>query len=650
MSGKKESVCTMNVQRDERATKRDATVTPGDDHINRRQGQGIGASPGVAVGPVLLYRQAGGALPSIQPIQRPAHTDPAANRHTPNTGFDPADERARLRKALAAAVNDLRALEAQVRTEIGAQEAGIFASQALMLEDPTIEERANELIEAGADASVALTQATEEQAELLLTLPDPLWQARAADVRDAAERAFRWLATGATQSQSLAERIAAMGAPVIVVADDLTPSDTAHMRPDTVLGIALAQGSTTAHAAILARALGIPAVMGLGDAFISRLADGDTLIIDGATGEVIAHPFAEQVVAATAEMQTRQAQRTQQGRQTRAWRWAPGRMRDGVAVRVMANIGGVADARAAAEAGAEGIGLLRTEFLFSGLATLPTENEQTEMYCDILDAFRAPEPFAGRVRHPVIIRTLDAGADKPLPALASLFAQTEANPALGVRGIRLSLAAPDVLATQLRAIVRAVARTGVQARIMAPMIATLEELRAIRQALRTARDDLARQGIRLAQAIPLGIMIETPAAVFACDDLAREAAFFSIGANDLTQYVMAADRLNAQLAALCDPLQPAVLRAIAMITSAGQRVGRPVGVCGEMAGDPQLALLLAGLGVHEVSMTPQRIPAVKEALARYTLAEAQATAQRILAAPTFTEALALLNMAFPNNT
>ncbi|HZC78316.1 MAG TPA: putative PEP-binding protein, partial [Ktedonobacterales bacterium] len=320
------------------------------------------------------------------------------------------------------------------------------------------------------------------------------------------------------------------------------------------------------------------------------------------------------------------------------WRFRAGSTSDGERVEVLANVGSAAEAQAAAETGAEGIGLLRSEFLFAQRAMLPDEEEQAQLYAAVISA-------AGPAAGPITIRTLDVGADKPLPALASFTGvlPAEANPALGLRGLRLQLAYPELLATQLRAIVLAAARTGGSVRVLLPMVATLSELRQAYAQLEAAQAQLERRGVLSVPALPLGIMVETPAAVLGIAALAREAAFVSIGTNDLAQYVMAADRLNPQLSELCQPLQPPVLHAIAAVAREAERLGRPVAVCGEMAGDPALALLLVGLGVRELSMSPASIPAVKERLAAYSSAALRTLAARVLQAATLQEARQLLD-------
>jgi phosphoenolpyruvate-protein kinase (PTS system EI component) len=331
--------------------------------------------------------------------------------------------------------------------------------------------------------------------------------------------------------------------------------------------------------------------------------------------------------------------------QAAAWRERSGQTRDGVAVTVLANVGSEAEARAAAESGAEGIGLLRTEFLFAQRPTLPDAEQQAALYTVLISIFGSPAA-------PITIRLLDAGADKPLPSLAGQVRTlpAEVNPALGVRGIRLQLAFEDLLDTQLRGIALAAERTRAHVRVMVPMVATVGELRAVRTRLQAIRAQLSQSGLPADRPLPVGIMVETPAAAFAIESLAREAAFLSIGTNDLTQYVMAADRLNPRLASLCQPEQPAVLRAIAATAREATRLDRHVGVCGEMAADPPLALLLVGLGVRELSMAPASIPAVKQALASHTLDELRTLAVRALEATTVEEVRRIIHDALETPT
>lgn len=573
--------------------------------------RGVAASPGAALGPALRF----------------ARGVPAAV--APTTSATPAEGQRRAREALAGAAEELRALTQQVRSRAGAEEADIFEAQAMMLEDPTILDRVDELItQEHMGAREALHLAGEEQAQALLALPDPLWQGRAADVRDAIGRAINLLTPAHARAQTLADALAQQPAPVIVLADDLAPSDTASAQPERLLGIALGHGGATSHAAILARALGIPAVVGLGPALMRDTRDGDTLALDGASGQVIIRPDAA-TQAATREAQTiAQARQTQESARLIVWRERAGATRDGAPIPIMANVGSVAEARAAAEVGAEGIGLLRTEFLFARSDVLPGAEEQASLYAELIAAFSP-------ARGPIVIRTLDAGADKPLPSLSAFTSQltTEENPALGVRGLRLQLRFEELLLAQLEGIALAAAQTDTAIHVMLPMVTTVEEVEAARQALSVAQDRVATRGIE-PRHVALGIMVETPAAALNAAALARHVAFFSIGANDLSQYVMAADRLHPDLAPLRAPTQPALLRAIQQTAQAGATRRIPVAVCGEMAGEPALAALLVGLGVNELSMAPTRILAVRAALASYRQADLRAIAERAVAAET----------------
>jgi phosphoenolpyruvate-protein phosphotransferase len=393
----------------------------------------------------------------------------------------------------------------------------------------------------------------------------------------------------------------------VVIAAELTPADAASLDPERVVAIATARGSATAHAAILARALGLPAVVGLG-AGVLAIPDGTTVLLDGEAGIVTVDP-APEVVREAGERRERRRARVAAAR---ARAHEPGMTRDGSRVEMFANLGSVADATRAVELGAEGVGLLRTEFLFLDRAELPGEEEQAETLRQIATA------LDGR---PLVVRTLDAGADKPLPALPM---PPEANPFLGVRGIRLTLARPAVLATQLRAILRVAAEHPVS--MMLPMVATLAEIASARAALEQARADT---GVRAP--LEFGIMVEVPAAALTAAQLAPHVDFFSLGTNDLTQYTMAAERGDARLAPLLAGPQPAVLRLVNETVRSASAHGRWVGVCGELAGDPASAVLLAGLGVRELSMAGAVIPEVKAALREVALADARAAAAVALA-------------------
>lgn len=535
---------------------------------------GVAASAGVAIGEA--YRIGGSLHP---PPDRAA--------------VDAARERRLLQQGLTDAREAIERDRGVVAGRAGTAEAEIFDAHLALLDDEALLAPARAAIDGGASAERAWYDAAQEVAAVYRDLPEPLLAERATDVLDVGRRVLGAI-TGEPDDR---------GAPDgIVIADELTPADAAGLDPERVLGIATARGSTTAHAAILARALGLPAVVGLG-AGVLAIADGTLLMLDGEAGSLQVSPSADTVREARA--------RRERERQRRAAAidaaHEPAVTTDGTRLEVFANLGAATEAARAVQLGAEGVGLLRTEFLFLGRDTLPDEGEQTETLRQIAVA------LDGR---PLVVRTLDAGADKPLPALPM---PPEDNPFLGVRGIRLALAHREVLATQFRAILRVAAEHPVKA--MLPMVATLGEILAARQLLDEARADTG-----ITAALELGIMVEVPAAALTAARLAEHVDFFSLGTNDLTQYTMAAERGDARLAALLAGPQPAVLRLVAATVQAAQAHGRWVGVCGELAGDPAAAVLLAGLGVTELSMATGLIPEVKAALRRVSLADARAAA------------------------
>ncbi|MFI2752837.1 phosphoenolpyruvate--protein phosphotransferase [Cellulomonas sp. P22] len=398
--------------------------------------------------------------------------------------------------------------------------------------------------------------------------------------------------------------------PFVLVAEDLAPALTATLDPARVLGIATASGGPTSHTAILARALGIPAVVAA-RGVTGHVVDDDLVLVDGATGTVTVHPQDEQVAAALAL-----------AAQVRVFS-GEGRTADGRRVELLANVGDPRDAPAAAEAGAEGVGLLRTEFGFLDRTDAPSVAEQVAAYRQVLAA------FPGRK---VVVRTLDAGADKPMPFLTS---DTEANPALGVRGLRTAAAHPEVLEDQLTAIAQAAAAEQARVWVMAPMVATVDEAEDF-----VAR--AARHGLDVA-----GVMVEVPSAALMAGSILASAKFASIGTNDLTQYTMAADRLLGTVAELSDPWQPAVLQLIATTCAGGAQQDRPVGVCGEAAASPALAVVLVGLGVSSLSMTPRALPDVAAVLAAVTSDECRRLAELALSAPTAAAARARVRAELP---
>ena len=543
---------------------------------------GVAASAGVAIGPAHRL----GALELLPPPDR--------------TAADPAHERELLDDALAAAGRAIGRDRQVVAQRAGKAEAEIFDAHLALLDDDALLEPARTGIDGGVSAERAWYNAAQQVAALYRGLPEPLLQERATDVLDVGRRVVSALTGGdATGATGAAADAAGTG---VVIADELTPADAAGLDPARVVAIATARGSTTAHAAILARALGLPAVVGLGPAVL-EVADGTPLLLDGDAGTVTIDP--PEAPLRDAAQRRERAERRRAATLARAAE--PAVTRDGIRVEVFANLGAAGEAARAVELGAEGVGLLRTEFLFLGRERLPDEEEQTETLRQIAAA------LDGR---PLVVRTLDAGADKPLPALPM---PPEDNPFLGVRGIRLTLQRRDVLATQFRAILRVAAEYPVKA--MLPMVATLEEIVAARAVLEQAR---AQTG--LAAPMELGIMVEIPAAALTSARLAEHVDFFSLGTNDLTQYTMAAERGDARLAPLLAGPQPAVLRLVQATVQGAAAHDRWVGVCGELAGDPAAAILLAGLGVTELSMATGLVPEVKAALREVELKQARTAA------------------------
>ena len=552
--------------------------------------RGIAASAGIAIGPAWKLADEGQAPP-----------------HRESEGAEV--ERGRLDEALAAARVAIEQDRDTVAGRGAAKEAEIFTAHLALLHDDALVGRARTLIDSGDSAEAAWHAAGEETAAQWRSLGDKLLSERAADVDDVGRRVLAALGGG--------DDGAGLQEPGIVVADELTPRDTAALDPELVQAVATARGTATAHAAILARALGIPAVVGLGGSVLA-IAEGTPLLLDGQAGTVLVSPDEAQVDAA----RSRAAEADKRRQVAREYAREPAVMRDGTVIEVFANLGGAGQASSAVEMGADGVGLLRTEFLFLERAELPSEDEQVQTLATI-----AAE-LAGR---PLIVRTLDVGADKPLQAVPM---EPEANPFLGRRGLRLSLARPELFLAQLRAILRVAAEHPLK--VMFPMVSTAAELDAALALLEQAR---AETGVRAE--LEAGIMVEVPAAALLAEQLATRAQFFSVGTNDLTQYTMAAERGNELVGDLLAGAQPAVLRLIRLIAAGASVHGRTVGVCGELAGDPAAAVLLVGLGVRELSMAPPLIAEVKQALRSVTLVDAITAADHAVNAADATAARAV---------
>ncbi len=545
---------------------------------------GIPASPGIALGPAMLYHP---PIPKV--IERQVDDPPA--------------EWQRLEGAVQVARQELQTLRTQTTTQMSPYEAMIFDAHLLLLEDPALLERVHQRIhEEQLNAEASWWKTVEEILTQYHDLDDPFLQARTADLVDVRDRVLRILSGEVLTPFALSQ-------PAILLAPDLTPSDMIRLNTQQVLGIVTALGNATSHSAILARTLGVPAVFGLGPAIL-RIPEGTFLALDGEEGKVWVNPDQVDTLRQRWENWLVSQQTARQlGQQ-------PACTRDGHHLPVMANIQGVTDVRSALEFGAEGVGLLRTEFLYLHRMSAPSEEEQLAIYQTIAETLGA---------RPLTIRTLDAGGDKPLPYLTL---PGEPNPFLGWRGIRLCLDHPALLKTQLRAIVRA--SPGHQIKIMFPLISTLEEVRRAKTLLAEVQIELSQEGIPLERSLEVGVMIEVPSAVVIADQLAKEVDFFSIGTNDLCQYVLAADRTNARVAGLTDALHPAVLRMIHHTVQAGHEAGIWVSVCGELTGDPLAIPLLLGSGVDALSMPPPAIPRIKETLSRVTVTEAKILLEEVL--------------------
>ena len=539
--------------------------------------QGVGVSPGVVVGPVAVMA---GEVPEPPPAP------PAAGAVAGELATE-AEARAAA-AALEAVASDLEA----AGLAVGGEVREVLEAQAMMARDPGLAGSVERLVGQGRSAARAVWEAFGTYREALAGAGEYM-AARVADLDDLRDRAVARL------SGLPAPGVPDPGHPFVLAAEDLAPADTAALDRRKVLAFVTEQGGPTSHTAILARALGVPAVVGCGGAV--GLADGVTVIVDGTTGVVRVAPAAAEVAEAERRAGARRAARSAPS--------GPGATADGHRIDLLANVGGPRDVPAALAAGAEGVGLFRTEFLFLDRADPPAPDEQQSAYAEVFEAFPGGK---------VVVRTLDAGADKPL---AFLNLRDEPNPALGQRGLRALRRAPEVLAAQLEAVGRAAAASRASVWVMAPMVASAAEAAWFREQAR--RQPVDR----------VGVMIEIPAAALSAGAVLAEADFASIGTNDLAQYTFAADREVSALAPFQDPWQPVLLELVARVGEAGRAAGKPVGVCGEAAGDPLLALVLVGLGVTSLSMGPAALADVRLLLARHTLAECRTLAERVLAAP-----------------
>jgi phosphotransferase system enzyme I (PtsI) len=566
---------------------------------------GVGVSEGVALGPALVVER------EVMPVLR-LRLPPEAVEH----------ELERLREAVATSQHQIQSIRGRLAREASAPHAYIFDAHLLMLEDPLLLDRAMAVVrEQRVNAEWALHAVGDQLHALFDELTDAYLRERSSDLDDVLGRILLNLA-GTEGAPSLSHLPGAC----VLVADELLPSEAANLDWDRVLAVVTDGGSPTSHTSILARSFGVPAVAGVRGA-IRHIPAGAMVVVDGSHGEVLVEP------SEPAQESYREARERHRSEQVRLQdlRLLPAVTRDGTRVRLRANVEFPDEMDTACLHGAEGIGLFRTEYLLGRAREWPTEQRQYEIYCRLLEQMH-PEP--------VTVRTWDVGSDDLAPGGPS-----SPNPALGERALRLMSRAPEAFHDQLRALLRAAVHGPL--RIMFPFLAGGEDLRQARQLLEAARESLRRDGIAAADRVAVGLNLEVPSAALTADLLAREVDFFSVGTNDLVQYLLAADREDPRVAAHYQPLHPAVLRVVAGIVRAAEPHGVPVSVCGEMAADPLHALVLLGLGVRELSMSPSAIPRVKAAvravsepvvrelseacMALATAAEVEACARRTLA-------------------
>ncbi len=545
---------------------------------------GVPASPGIAIAPALQFR------PSVIEIPE-------------KRGVDPQAEWLRLNRAIEAVKKCILQMGARIALQAGDYQATLFDAHRLSLEDPALLEVARaHIFERGRNAEKAWQLALDDMIQVYQKAESTYIQQRAADLADLKSQVIQMLIGGSARSFVLRRKS-------VLLAADLAPSDLARLDQDMVAGLGTASGSPTAHSAILARSLDIPMAVGLGPGLFA-VPDGTTVVLDGMEGTLRLNPgqieaFRErQATWLASQQKVRQA-----GRQ-------PAVTRDGKRIVLLANISYAAEVEPALRKGAEGIGVFRTEFLFMERASAPSEEEQLAAYRSIAETLE---------KRPFIVRTLDAGGDKPIPYVEM---PAEDNPFLGERGIRISLRHKDLFMTQLRAILRAA--PGHQVKILLPMISSVDEVHHSKALIAEAQAELAHEKKTFEKSIAVGIMIEVPSAVAMADRLAREVDFFSIGSNDLGQYAMAADRTNPRVASRGHALHPAVLRMIGQTARAGHEAGIPVALCGELGAETVAVPILLGLEIDELSMGGSGIPAIKEIIARLSLAQCQGLAGEAL--------------------
>ncbi len=555
--------------------------------------RGIAASPGIVIGKALVLSQEDFCIKKRRLLEEEVE-----------------EEIARFQEALNITKQELITIRDKVNTRLGTKHASIFEAYLLVLEDPmlvgeTMEKVRKEKI----NIEYAFSQTIAKFVHVFTTMGDEYLRERGHDIQDLGKRVLHILLGEKRQI------LTHLKEDVIIVANDLTPSDTVQMREEKILGFITNMGGKTSHTAIMAQSLGIPAVVGLKD-ITAKVQNGDQIILDGYEGFVIVNPSDE--ILEEYEKRNKKYQEIQ--RQLNKLKDLPAVTQDGREVELVANIEIPDEVELALRQGAKGIGLFRTEFIFLNRADLPGEEEQTKVYRNMA---KKMAPYA------VIIRTLDLGGDKLTEQLGTTV---ETNPFLGLRAIRLCLKHPDLFKTQLRAILQA--STSGNLKIMYPMISTVEEVIKANRILEQVKEELKKEHIDFNPNIEVGAMIETPSAALTADVIAKEVDFMSIGTNDLIQYTIAVDRGNEKVAYLYEPMHPSILRQIKHVIEAGHREGKWVGLCGEMASEPELTLILLGMGLDEFSMGSASIPKIKKMVRESTMNQAKEMVNTILELPT----------------
>ena len=561
--------------------------------------KGIAGSEGIGIGTVVLIEE---------------HEINIETKRVEETGA----EIERLQNAIEKFVADTNVMAEKMDITVGKKDADILRGHIQMLQDPMIEEQISALIiSEKITAEMAVDQVLEQTAEMFSQIPDELLQQRATDFRDIKTRMLKIL-LGIEDVD-----ISQVPAGTVIVARDLTPSMTAGINPENIEGILTEVGGRTSHSAILARAMEVPAVLSI-ENICSIAKNGDKVVLDGTSGEAILNPDDETVEKFKKMYSDYQNEKAL----LKEYAGKPSQTKDGVKVELVCNIGKPADANKAVECDGEGIGLFRTEFLFMDRDSMPTEEEQFEAYKEVAEKMKGK---------PVIIRTLDIGGDKDVPYLGL---EHEDNPFLGFRAIRYCLQRKDIYEIQLKALLRASAFGKIK--IMVPLVTGVDELRQVKAMIKEIMAELDKEGVAYNKNIEVGVMMETPAACMMADVLAKEAAFFSIGTNDLTGYTMAVDRGNAKVAYLYSTYNPAVLRAIKRIIECGKKEGIMVGMCGEAAADSKLIPLLLAFGLDEFSVSATSVLKTRKTISDCTMDECKALADKVMACVTEEEVLEIL--------